>query len=331
MSWIRAAASHAVLDAAASRGLSRAEVMRRARVLALPEDRNATVETTLHFALIETCVRMLDDAGFVIDIAEHVPVSAYDVMGFAMGSARDLGEAAMVGARYQKLYTSASAFDLERSETGLRIWMHPSGPLPLAARCATESSVGQWLAISRRLCGVRVLPEYVSFRHAKPPRASRHQAFFGVTIHWEAPVAELRFRAEDLALPVKSRDPALHAFLLRAADAALEQHRPPDTFVDRLRAVVAELLPSGGLDIDRAAARLGTTARTLRRRLVEHDTSFSEVRDEVRRALAESYLAERSLPIEEVAFLLDFGDERAFRRSFQRWTGKSPARFRADL
>jgi AraC-like DNA-binding protein len=175
-----------------------------------------------------------------------------------------------------------------------------------------------------------VNPESVSFRHEKPRDTSRHQAFFGAAIRWEAPLAEMRFRAEDLALPVKSRDPALHAFLVRAADTALEQHRPPDTFLDRVRKVVAELLPSGGLDIDRAAAKLGTTSRTLRRRLAGQDTSFSQVRDEVRRALAESYLAERSLPIEEVAFLLDFGDERAFRRSFQRWTGKSPARFRAE-
>jgi len=319
-----------MLDAAASRGLERTAVLARARAADLPADRAATVETAVHFGLIETCVRMLDDPGFVVDIAEHVPVSAYDVMGFAMGSATDLGEAALVGARYQKLYTSASVFDLERSATGLRIWMHPSGPLPLAARCATESSVGQWLAISRRLCGVRVIPESVSFRHVKPRDTARHAAFFGVAIRWEAPLAEMRFRADDLALPVKSRDPALHAFLLRAADTALDQHRPLDTFVDRVRGVVAELLPSGGLDVDRAAARLGTTARTLRRRLAEESTSFSQVRDDVRRALAESYLSERSLPIEEVAFLLDFADERAFRRSFQRWTGKSPARFRAD-
>ncbi len=305
--------------------------MARARVAELPEAGASTIPLELHFALIETCVRLLDDAGFVVDIAEHVPVSAYDVAGFAMGSAADLGEAALVAARYQRLYTAASAFELERTAEGLRIWMHPSGPLPLAARCATESSVGQWLAVSRRLCGVRVVPEYVGFRHPKPPRTSRHTEFFGAAVRWEAPLAEMRFRAADMSLPVKGRDPALHAFLIRAADAALEQHRPPDTFVDRVRRVVSELLPSGALDIDRVAARLGTTARTLRRRLAEQQTSFSDVRDEVRRSLAESYLAERSLGIEEIAFLLDFADERAFRRSFQRWTGKSPARFRADL
>ena len=64
----------------------------------------------------------------------------------------------------------------------------------------------------------------------------------------------------------------------------------------------------------------GHLARTLARR-----------GDDVRESLARQYLAERSLPIAEIAFLLDFADERAFRRAFQRWTGSSPASFRSAL
>jgi hypothetical protein len=92
VSWIRAAASHAVLDAAASRGLPRADVIARARVPELPEDRAATIETVRRFSVIETCVRMLDDPGFVIDIAEHAgldpPVGPAAARGAAQPRAR---------------------------------------------------------------------------------------------------------------------------------------------------------------------------------------------------------------------------------------------------
>jgi AraC-like DNA-binding protein len=252
-------------------------------------------------------------------------------MGFAMRSAPDLASAVEVARRYQPLYTTSSTFEVERSNEGFRVWLRPSGPLPLAARCATESAVAQIVEVARQLAGTSVVPTRVAFRHAPPEKTRAHEAFFGVGITWEAPLAEVAFDARVATLPVVGADPGLHAFLVRTAEAALAEHRPPDSLVDQARRVAAELLPSGKLSLESMAKRMGTTARTLRRRLAEHETSFLELRDAVRLELAKQYLAERSLPLAEIAFLLDFADERALRRSFQRWTGVSPARYRASL
>ncbi len=295
----------------------------------LPAEPSATVPLSVHFALIEGGVRLLDDPGFVIDIAQHVPVETYDVMGFAMRSAADLARAVEVAQRFQQLYTTASTFEIERNAQGLRVWFRPSGPLPLAARLATESAVAQWLSIARALAGVELNPAAVSFRHEAPRTTRRHREFFGVPVAWNAPLAAMTFRAEDAGRAVQQADPTLHAFLLRAAASALSAHRPPDSFLDHVRRAAAELLPSGNLDVDSLATRLGMGARTLRRRLSEHGSSFLKVRDDIRAQLAERYLEEQGLPILEIAFLLDFADERAFRRSFLRWTGKTPAEFRA--
>ena len=321
----------AVLAAAKSRGLDPARLAARAGASEVPSDPWATVPLAMHFAVMESAVRELDDPGFVIDIAEHVPVEAYDVMGFAARSAPSLAAAVEVARRYQPLYTASSVFEVKRDASGLALWMRPSGPLPLAARLATESAVSQWLSIARSLAGVPVAPVYVGFRHTAPRSTARHRAYYGVAPEWNVPLATMRFSAADADLPVQQADASLHAFLLRAADAALAEHRPPDSLLDQARRAAAELLPSGKLDVDTMAARLGLAGRTLRRRLSEQGTSFQKVRDEVCESLARKYLAERSLPIGEIAFLLDFADERAFRRSFQRWTGVSPAQFRSEL
>lgn len=320
-----------MVAAAQSRGLAPARLFEKARVAGLPDDAWATVPLPVHFAIIETSVRHFDDPGFVIDIAEHVPLEAYDTMGFAMRSAPDLGVAVEVARRYQPLYTASSVFEVDRDARGLHVWMRPSGPLPLAARCATESAVSQMLHLARLLSGVRIVPSYVGFRHAEPTSIQRHTQFYGIGARWNAKLASIRFAPEDAARPVKHADATLHAFLVRAAEAALAEHRPPSTFVDQARRLAAELLPSGELHIERMASRLGMTSRTLRRRLAEHDTSFLQLRDEMRCDLAKKYLAERALPIAEIAFLLDFADERAFRRSFQRWTSVSPSQFRTGL
>ena len=319
-----------MLAAARARGLDEAAVLEAAKVVEVPEDSWSTVPITAHFGVIETCIRRLDDPGFVIDIAEHVPVETYDVMGFAMRSAPDLGSAVEVARRYQPLYTSSSVFEVERRDDELTMWFQPTGPLPLAARCATESAVAQWMFVARQLSGAWLVPGYVGFRHRAPRRTERHRKFFGVDIEWGAERASVRYRNGQASLPVRGADGELHAFLLRAAESALSEHRAPHSFIEHARRLASELLPSGKLDLERLAGRLGMTGRTMRRRLVENGTSFSKLRDEIRYDLARRYLGERSLPVQEIAFLLDFADERAFRRSFHRWTGATPAQFRAS-
>ena len=67
------------------------------------------------------------------------------------------------------------------------------------------------------------------------------------------------------------------------------------------------------------------STRTLRRRLLEHRTSYHEILDRVRRELADELLGDPDHKLSEVAFLLGFSDASAFHRAYVRWTGKTPA------
>jgi AraC-like DNA-binding protein len=75
-------------------------------------------------------------------------------------------------------------------------------------------------------------------------------------------------------------------------------------------------------------SRKATSARTLRRRLADADTSFQRVVDELRRELAASYLGDPGIKTAEVAFLLGFAEVSTFHRAFRRWTGTTPVAFR---
>ena len=76
------------------------------------------------------------------------------------------------------------------------------------------------------------------------------------------------------------------------------------------------------------AGHMNLTPRSLRRRLTEEGTTFPEVFDQVRRELAEKYLAAREFTAEDIADLLGFADASNFRHSFRRWTGVVPSAFR---
>ncbi|MEQ8273537.1 MAG: helix-turn-helix domain-containing protein [Deltaproteobacteria bacterium] len=76
------------------------------------------------------------------------------------------------------------------------------------------------------------------------------------------------------------------------------------------------------------ASRLRLSLRALQREVSRHGTTVRALLDEARCAQAKRLLQDRRLSVDEIAFVLSYSDERAFRRAFKRMTGESPAQFR---
>ncbi|HMJ12085.1 MAG TPA: helix-turn-helix domain-containing protein [Polyangiaceae bacterium] len=99
-------------------------------------------------------------------------------------------------------------------------------------------------------------------------------------------------------------------------------------FSERVSELMAAALRDGRVSESLIARDLEMSARTLRRHLAEEGTSYERLLDDLRKELAEHYLREPELGIDDVAVLLGFSEARAFRRAFRRWNGLSPAQFR---
>ena len=89
------------------------------------------------------------------------------------------------------------------------------------------------------------------------------------------------------------------------------------------------LLPHGRPRIAEIARVLGTSQRTLSRRLAEEGLTFERVLEEMRRDLALRYLRDARLSVSRVAWLLGFQEVTAFTHAFRRWTGRTPTEARA--
>jgi AraC-like DNA-binding protein len=78
------------------------------------------------------------------------------------------------------------------------------------------------------------------------------------------------------------------------------------------------------------AALFSMHSRTLNRRLNAFGTSFRDLVDEVRFEIARQMLEDSSMDVTQIADMLDYADASAFTRAFRRWSGATPARWRAE-
>src|SRR5262249_3530946 len=138
------------------------------------------------------------------------------------------------------------------------------------------------------------------------------------------------FSASSKNLPVVSADPYLNRLLVTYCDEALAR-RPNNagSFRSAVETAISQLLPHGKARADEIARRLGVSSRTLARRLLSEGVTYSSVLEDLRASLAERYLADESMSISQIAWLLGYQEVSAFTHAFKRRTGKTPRKARS--
>ncbi|MEO9778808.1 MAG: helix-turn-helix transcriptional regulator [Sedimentitalea sp.] len=95
-----------------------------------------------------------------------------------------------------------------------------------------------------------------------------------------------------------------------------------------LREMLKPYMCDAPLDLPEVAEMLGTTTRTLQRRLRREGMTFRQVLDETRYEIACSCLADQDMKIIDVAFATGYENPQHFTRAFRRLAGISPRDYR---
>lgn len=142
--------------------------------------------------------------------------------------------------------------------------------------------------------------------------------------------AELQIPKNKISLPLPGALTKLHRRCVAEGELLLDNLRDP---FDVKFAIISRLqnLENGVPTMAEIAADLDMSERTLRRKLIKLNTSFSELRDQVRIALAEELLVGSNRSTEDVAERLGYSDAANFRHAFKRWHGEPPSFFRKKM
>lgn len=112
----------------------------------------------------------------------------------------------------------------------------------------------------------------------------------------------------------------------------LEQHSPPrgQGYGERTRTVLLRSLDTGTSSLAEVAEVLSVSTRTLQRHLTGENTSFSAIRDEVRRDVAARLLVTTEIPLFQIASALALDDVTTFSQYARRWWGITAREFRSS-
>jgi AraC-like DNA-binding protein len=265
---------------------------------------------------------------FGLLLAAKQSLSMLGPVGFLVGEAPDLRSAITQLGRYVHLHNQASVLRLEVAN-GVAIWSYESLDPNVQGHALHEDHVlATGMNLFRRFVGHDQHPLFVGVQHAAQRNISVYRRLFGCRVEFAAEYVQIVFDAALLDRPVRGHDPRLHAIL----DSHLKHlNAAGGTPLERqIQVVILQAMKSGDSSLQRVAASLATTPRSLQRRLAESGTNFQAELDAVRSSVARLYLKETQLPLTAISTLLGYSDLTAFSRAFKRVNGVAPQHWRRD-
>jgi AraC-like DNA-binding protein len=168
------------------------------------------------------------------------------------------------------------------------------------------------------------------FQRPTPKDTSRHEQLFN---------SSLTFNSDEYAVCLNRKlvdqvIPSGNVELVRINEQVLAEYLSrfnKNDIVARVHHALIELMPKGEPSREKVAQILGTTSRSLHRKLNDLDSSYKTILDDTRKSLALQYIRQTDISITTITYQLGFLDSSSFSRSFKRWTGVSPSNYRKEL
>lgn len=289
-------------------------------------DPQARFSTQATARLWQLAVAATGDTAFGLTAARHSSQGSFHALGYALAASSTLADAFARLVRYFRIVTDIADIQLH---SGAREWQVRVVASETAAAEGIDAFVFNILRMCRMLRGRDYAPLKVELMRPAPTAAEAFARAFRAPIVFGAGGNVLHLDAAAMQLPLEDAN----VELARHNDAVAARYLATvvnGSVTDRVRLALIELLRSGEPRQTDLAKRLHLSTRTLQRQLTAADTSYSALLDEVRRQLAQEYLADPELDISEIAFLLGYTDTGSFTHAFRRWTGKSPSAWRVQ-
>ncbi|MGH8506373.1 MAG: AraC family transcriptional regulator [Stenotrophobium sp.] len=311
-----------LLDHVQARGIKPEQLLQGYRIDF--NDRDARLPEHDCAALFDRAALLLDDDAIGLHAGEQIRPGHYGVLGYVAMNCATLGEALAGLRRYQALVLDIGPMEENLKSGELCLSWNPG---TARYRQLAEYNLAGLVTFSRWISGRHDNPLRIDFTYPAPAKLDELRRVFGCPLRFGQDRYRLVMALDWLAQPLIQPDTAMRTMMEQLAERQMQTLTRGDAISDA-RAVIARRLGEGDVELSSIAAKLNLSTRTLQRKLQDAGLSFSELVDQVRRELAERYLADATLDLVDIAFLLGYSEQSAFTRAYKRWTGRAPTAMR---
>lgn len=326
---LRAAALEEFIPLMRELGIDGTALMARAGLA--PDILAAPDASISHAAFLDVLAAAREASGlqhFGLLLAERQTLSILGPLGFAIAQAPDLRAA--IGQLNDFLHLHSPGISARLVTKGdIAMWRLEVllGNRP-GVRQQEDLAVGVGIGILRSLLGRDWSPELVTLQRRAPINSAPYRQAFRCPVEFEAEHNQSVFDSRLLDHKIAQSNSQLHAILnshLRGLDTSGRLD-----FASEVQQIILHAMKGGDCTLPRVAKMLGTSRRTLQRRLASEGRSFRDELETVRSRVAMRYLEETAIPLTSLSMTLGYSDLAAFSHAFRRMTGASPSAWRKD-
>ena len=312
-----------------SLGVNPAEMLAEAGFdIGLFDDPDNLISYTARGRLMAHCVARTGCHHLGLLVGQQNALHSLGLVGSLVKYSPDVGTALRNLVRYLHLRIRGAVPTLTAGGGAAIFGYHQYQSGSPAADQVADGAVAFMHNILRDLCGSGWKPAEVWFAHREPENVEPFREFFHVLPRFDAEQNALVFSSSWLRRPLSVADANLQRLLQKQMNAVEVRHS--DDFPEQVRSVLRASLVTRNAGADDIAALFSMHARTFHRRLNACGTGFRQILDEIRFEIARETLENSALAIDETAALLKYADARSFIRAFRRWSGTTPAKWRAS-
>lgn len=258
-------------------------------------------------------------------------LGSFNMMARACINTKTIRHSLIRGANFWNLFENTFRHEVLISGGRVYYQIHLLPHHKLLNNYAVESIMS---AIHRFHCwlGGQFIPlTAVGFAQSKPDYSESYKPmFYSAPIRYDQPYAWLQFEARYANLDIVQTDATLDQYLQGQSLSLLNQPKQTRALEDQIKRWLEQSLrqTQAVASQEQTAQHFGLSTQVLHRRLQTQDTSFKELKMQVKRDLAIKLLLGERHKVETIASRVGFSEPSAFIRAFKAWTGLTPLQYR---
>jgi AraC-like DNA-binding protein len=251
------------------------------------------------------------------------------VYGRLLAQALTLHDLIQTALEFSSLYNSGLRIWVERHEGQVRYCQKFAETLPQDQLTeAIHFGLASAMATSRYARGADWQPNRIELASDPVDLAAYFPGLADLPLSFNQPHTSIWFDQAMLSTPLPAFDPSHCPPADEKDRASFVTSAPAEDLVGQLEQAIESALGHTKMSLGLTAAIIGTSPRTLQRRITEQGASFSRLLQGVRFQNAIRLLRDPLMPLTQIAKRLGYTDLANFIRAFKRWTGVGPNEFR---